>query len=199
MTDQRRQLLHQLPSLGGFRARHRSRRLDRHLPRRDAGRAAGSPSTAARTTTPVKRPRVIVVDYDDNLADLCARLSAERRKRCSDRVLPARRVGRLARRLYRLGRRSPQRLATRPRPHPRPRGGASPRARPARRRTCASVRLAPAKLHRVPGPAARPAPRPCPTRPGGTGRRPRRTRAGSSRGPAGPAACRTTSSRRSSH
>ena len=24
-----------------------------------------------------------VVDYDDNLADLCARLSAERRKRCS--------------------------------------------------------------------------------------------------------------------
>lgn len=25
----------------------------------------------------------LVVDYDDNLADLCARLSAERRKRCS--------------------------------------------------------------------------------------------------------------------
>ena len=25
----------------------------------------------------------LVVDYDDNLADLCARLSAKRRKRCS--------------------------------------------------------------------------------------------------------------------
>ena len=25
----------------------------------------------------------LVVDYDDNLAELCARLSAERRKRCS--------------------------------------------------------------------------------------------------------------------
>ncbi len=25
----------------------------------------------------------LIVDYDDNLADLCARLSAERRKRCS--------------------------------------------------------------------------------------------------------------------
>jgi len=25
----------------------------------------------------------LVVDFDDNLADLCARLSAERRKRCS--------------------------------------------------------------------------------------------------------------------
>jgi hypothetical protein len=25
----------------------------------------------------------VVVDYDDNLAELCARLSAERRKRCS--------------------------------------------------------------------------------------------------------------------
>jgi hypothetical protein len=25
----------------------------------------------------------LVVDYDENLADLCARLSAERRKRCS--------------------------------------------------------------------------------------------------------------------
>lgn len=25
----------------------------------------------------------MVVDHDDNLADLCARLSAERRKRCS--------------------------------------------------------------------------------------------------------------------
>ena len=25
----------------------------------------------------------LVIDYDDNLADLCARMSAERRKRCS--------------------------------------------------------------------------------------------------------------------
>ena len=30
----------------------------------------------------------LVVDYDDNLADLCARLSAERRKRCSVMFCP---------------------------------------------------------------------------------------------------------------
>jgi len=30
----------------------------------------------------------LVVDYDDNLAELCARLSAERRKRCSVMFCP---------------------------------------------------------------------------------------------------------------
>ena len=85
-------LIHQPPNNG----RNRSAGLERHSRRRRLARPLGRTRRLRVQRRRREPPRGLVVDYDDDLAELCARLSAERRKRCSVVFCPPRRVRRLA-------------------------------------------------------------------------------------------------------